>query len=189
MTAQRSSDFSDEPPAGLLEVGRFGRPHGVRGQIHVRLSSDRVERVQPGARLWSGRWLDIVSSAPMPSRGDGRFVVGIAGIDDRSAAEALVNRTIWAEPIEDAEAVWVHQVIGAEVQGVDGTRHGRCVAVVANPANDLLELADGALIPVVFVVGVDADTHGGYVVTVDPPAGLFEIFESERQADDGQDES
>lgn len=125
----------------------------------------------------------------MPSRGEGRFVVGIAGIDERSGAEALVNHAVWAEPIEDDEAVWVHQVIGAEVLGVDGKSHGRCVAVVANPANDLLELASGALIPVVFVVGVNAGDDGGYIVTVDPPAGLFEIFESESQSDDGQNDA
>lgn len=116
-------------------------------------------------------------------------MVGIAGIDDRSGAEALVNRTIWAEPIEDADAVWVHQVIGAEVIGVDEERHGRCVAVVANPANDLLELESGALVPVVFIVGVDPDGQGGYIVTVDPPEGLFEIFEAESNGGTGQDDS
>lgn len=181
--------IADEPPAGLLEVGRFGRPHGVRGQIHLRLSSDRVERVRAGARLWSGRWLEIISSAPTPGRDAGRFVVAIAGIDDRTGAEALVNRTIWAEPIEDADAVWVHQVIGAAVIGVDGISHGRCVAVVANPANDLLELDGGALVPVVFIVGVNSDGRGGYIVTVDPPAGLFEIFESGSADVTGQDGS
>lgn len=116
-------------------------------------------------------------------------MVGIVGVDDRNAAETLVNRTIWAEPIEDADAVWVHQVIGAEVIGVDARRHGRCVAVVANPANYLLELESGALVPVVFVVGVNPDGRGGYVVTVDPPAGLFEIFEADMNDGSGQDES
>lgn len=35
-------------PDGLLEVGRFGRPHGVKGQIYIKLSTDRSERVQVG---------------------------------------------------------------------------------------------------------------------------------------------
>ncbi|MGA0878940.1 MAG: ribosome maturation factor RimM [Ilumatobacteraceae bacterium] len=188
MSTQRPL-VANDPPPGHLEVGRFGRPHGVRGQIHLRLSSDRVERVRPGARLWSGRWLEILSSAPTPGRDPGRFVVGIVGIDDRGGAEALVNRTVWAEPIEDDDAVWVHQVIGSQVIGVDGTAHGRCVAVVANPANDLLELASGALVPVVFIVGVDSDDLGGFIVTVDPPAGLFEIFAGESSGGDGEIDS
>ncbi|MFM8380686.1 MAG: hypothetical protein ACKOA6_01660, partial [Actinomycetota bacterium] len=56
---------------------------------------------------------------------------------------------------------------------------GRCVSVVANPANDLLELEAGALVPVVFVSSVRTDGRGGYVVTIDPPDGLFEVFESD----------
>ncbi len=44
------------------------------------------------------------------------------------------------------------------------------MAVVANPASDLLELDSGALVPVVFVV----DRAPGRIV-IDPPAGLFEV--------------
>ena len=53
---------------------------------------------------------------------------------------------------------------------VDGTPRGVCVAVVENPAADLLELDSGALVPVVFVVEHDADR-----IVIDPPAGLFEL--------------
>ena len=52
---------------------------------------------------------------------------------------------------------------------VDGTPRGRCVALVANPAADLLELDDGALVPTNFVVSM-ADG----VIVVDVPDGLFE---------------
>ena len=52
----------------------------------------------------------------------------------------------------------------------DGTRRGRCVAVVDNPASDLLELESGALVPVTFVISV-ADG----VVTIEPPDGLFDL--------------
>jgi 16S rRNA processing protein RimM len=43
------------------------------------------------------------------------------------------------------------------------------VAVVANPAADLLELESGALVPVVFVTERRADT-----IVIDPPLGLFD---------------
>lgn len=165
---------TDRPPE-LLEVGKFGRPHGVRGQISVKLSTDRSERVAPGSRLWSGRWYEVVSSYPMP--GGERWIVSLQGIDDRTGAEALVNRSIWAEPIEDSAALWVHQIIGATVVDAIGVARGTCVAVVANPANDLLELDSGALVPVVFVTSVAPRIDGpGFVVTVDPPPGLFELF-------------
>lgn len=164
-------------PDGLLEVGRFGRPHGVRGQIYVKLSTDRDERVARGARLWAGSWFEVASSTPMFATGPDRWVVSLVGVEDRNVCERLVNRVIWAEPIDDPDAVWVHEAIGAEVVDIDGAHHGRCVAVVANPANDLLELDSGALVPVNFVVSVRPNDAGGYTALIDPPAGLFDVFD------------
>ena len=59
----------------------------------------------------------------------------------------------------------------ADVVGVDQQAYGRCVAVVANPAHDLLELESGALVPVVFIVDATAG-----LVTIDPPEGLFDLL-------------
>lgn len=167
-----------QPPAGLLEVGRCGKPHGVRGRISVRLSSDRSERLDPGARLWVGEWLEVESSAHVP--GSDRWVVAFSGVADRTAAERLVNRVVWAEPLEDEDALWVHQIIGAEVRDAQGTVHGRCRSVIANPANDLIELDSGALVPVTFVTAITRSDDGDapeFIVHVDPPSGLFELFE------------
>lgn len=165
--------MTESRPPELLEVGRFGRPHGVRGQITVNLSTDRTERVQPGARLWAGEWFTVTTSREQ----SGRWVVGLERVDDRTAAERLVNRTIWAEPIADQEAVWIHEIIGARVRDVEGVDRGTCVAVIANPADDLLELDDGALVPARFVDRVER-LDGDVLVVVDPPAGLFEIYRS-----------
>lgn len=171
--------MASEPPAGLLEVGRCGKPHGVRGRTTVRLSSNRLERLEPGSRLWVGEWLEVVSSAQVP--GSDRWIVEFVGFSDRTSAERLVNRTIWAEPLEDEEAVWVHQVIGAEVRDVHGVLRGRCRSVIANPANDLIELDSGALIPVNFVTNVSSEDGIAFTVVVDPPDGLFELYESDSE--------
>jgi 16S rRNA processing protein RimM len=76
---------------------------------------------------------------------------------------------VYAEPLDDPDALFVHELIGADVVEVSGKRRGRCVAVVANPAADLLELESGALVPVVFVT----ETRPGTIV-IDPPLGLFD---------------
>jgi 16S rRNA processing protein RimM len=155
------------PADGLLEVGRIGRAHGVKGDVLVHLTTDREERVAIGSRLKAGeRWLTVTAA----SRSNDRWRVHFEGIDDRSAAEALSRLVIAAEPIDDPDEIWVHQLIGAEVIEVSGTSRGHCVAVIDNPAADLLELESGALVPASFVVSV-ADG----IVTIDPPAGLFEF--------------
>lgn len=153
-------------PDGMLEVGRIARPHGVKGDVYVTLSTDRTERVAVGARLHGAiGWLTIERSAPA---GD-RWLVHFAEVPDRTAAERLANTPLHAAPIEDPDALWVHDLIGARVVETDGTDRGVCVAVVANPAADLLELETGALVPTTFVLGC-ADG----VVTIDPPDGLFD---------------
>ena len=168
---------TEKNPEGLLEVGRFGRPHGVKGQIYIKLSTDRSERVQVGAQLWAGEWFEVSARTSMANTGADRWVVGLVGIDDRNDVERLVNKVVWAEPIDDPDAVWVHQVIGARVVGTDGVDRGTCIAVLKNPANDLLELESGALVPVIFVESVVPDDADGFVITIDPPEGLFEVFE------------
>ncbi len=158
------------PPDELLEVGRIGRAHGIRGDLYVELITDRTERVAVGARLQGrGKWLTVESARPAGSR----WLIHFAGLADRTAAEAYVNTPLLAQPLPELseDGMYVRDLIGAEVVGVDGQVYGRCVAVVANPAHDLLELESGALVPVVFVVDV-----GSARVTIDPPEGLFDLL-------------
>lgn len=158
-------------PDGLLEVGRIGRAHGIRGDVFFVLTSDRDERAAVGARLWlRDRWMTVAAS----SHASGKWRVHLEGVDDRNAAEALTGTKVFAEPLDDADALWVHHLIGATVIEANGIDRGRCVSVVANPASDLLELESGALVPVAFVLGVDV-SGGVPLVTIDPPDGLFDL--------------
>jgi 16S rRNA processing protein RimM len=155
-----------------LEIGRIGRPHGVRGEVTVTLTTDRTERVAAGTRWWMGAGAgarEVVVESSRPHQG--RYLVRLTGIDDRTAAAALTGSRVYAEPIagSDDGVVWVHEVIGAEVADRSGRRYGSVVAVEANPAHDLLVLDGGALVPMVFVV----EQRSG-VVVIDPPEGLLD---------------
>ena len=157
-------------PAGHLEIGRLGRPHGLRGELMLSLVTDRTERADAGTTWWvGGREMTVESSRPH----QGRFRVKLAGIDDRDAAASLTGAVVYAAPLaasaDDDDVVWVHEVIGAEVVDRGGRSHGRVVAVEANPAHDLLVLEDGGLVPMVFVV----EQATGRVV-IDPPEGLLD---------------
>jgi 16S rRNA processing protein RimM len=150
-----------------LEIGRISKPHGLRGDVIVVLTTDRLERVATGVELFTPNGpLRIAASQPY----QGTFLVTFENIDTREKAEAIAGSVLSAEPLEDPEALWVHDLIGSEVIDVAGMSHGRCVAVLENPAHDLLELEGGALVPVVFV----RDCVAG-VTTIDPPNGLFDL--------------
>ncbi|MDP9442582.1 MAG: ribosome maturation factor RimM [Actinomycetota bacterium] len=152
----------------LLEVGRVAKAHGIRGEVLVELVTERVERVAPGSRLTTrgGRELEVVGSTPHQHR----WIVAFAGIADRTAAEELHGVSLYAEPIDDPETLWVHDLIGCTVEDQARRPLGQVTAVEANPASDLLVLDGGTLIPVRFVT----ERVPG-LVTVDVPEGLLEL--------------
>ena len=162
----------------LLEVGKIDKPHGVRGELVVSLSTNRDERVAPGTRLTlkDGTELVIESSRPLQHR----WIVRFAGIGTREAADMLHGAALFAEPLDDPDALWVHELIGAVVvDQSDGAEIGTVTSVEENPASDLLVLDTGHLIPLRFVVSQDEgdDGSGGQArrITVDLPAGLLEL--------------
>jgi 16S rRNA processing protein RimM len=151
-----------------LEVGRIGRAHGMRGEVSVSLTSDRVERLTEGSVLFvDDRPLVVLSARPH----SGRWLVCFEGIDDRTAAEGLLGRMISGEvlPTGDDE-LWVHELIGAAVRDAAGRDHGTVLSVEANPASDLLVLDGDVLVPMTFVV----ERGPGFVV-IDPPEGLLDV--------------
>jgi 16S rRNA processing protein RimM len=152
--------------AGLLEIGRVTRAHGLRGEVVVELTTDRVERLAPGTVLTSDAG-DLTVAAARPHQH--RWIVSFEGHTGREAADRLRGLALRAAPIDDPDALWVHDLVGSEVVTARGDVVGSCVAVVANPASDLLELDGGALVPVAFVV----ERTPGRVV-IDPPEGLLD---------------
>jgi 16S rRNA processing protein RimM len=152
-----------------LEVGRVGRAHGLRGEVHVVAVTNRSERFARGSRLYVGERECVVEAARAGGSG---WVVKFAGVENREAAEALRGLSVTGDAPGAAPPgeLWVHEVIGAEVRDRSGARIGRVDAVQANPAHDLLVLDSGALVPMVFVVD-----HEPGVVVVDLPEGLLDL--------------
>jgi 16S rRNA processing protein RimM len=155
----------------MLEVGRITKPHGVRGDVLVALSSDRTSRLDPGSVLSTDRGpLTVVRSQPHQDR----WIVTFEEVAGRDAAEGWRGVVLRAEPVaDDADGeMWVHELIGSMVVLADGTEVGAIESVLGNPASDLLVLESGVLVPVVFVT-----EHEAGRVTIDPPEGLLELNE------------
>ncbi|HMQ28332.1 MAG TPA: ribosome maturation factor RimM, partial [Acidimicrobiales bacterium] len=121
----------------LLEVGRVAKAHGLRGEVVVALSTDRTERLDPGSVLHTDRD-DLVVSSARPHQH--RWIVQFEGVHSREAADALHGVTLRAEPLDDPDALFVHELIGAAVVEADGQAVGTVEAVEQNPASNLLVL-------------------------------------------------
>jgi 16S rRNA processing protein RimM len=101
----------------------------------------------------------------------GRYIVSLEGIRGIDQAEALRDTVLLALPLDDPDALWVHELIGARVVDITGRELGTVEGVQANPASDLLVLDGGALVPLRFVVA----NQPGEQVTVDVPDGLLDL--------------
>jgi 16S rRNA processing protein RimM len=141
------------------------KPHGLNGETVVEFVSNRPERSSLGACFETDTGLlRIAAIRPF----DGRWLVTFEGVGSRATADALRGTVLRAPAIEDPDALWVHELVGATVTAEgDGASLGTVVAVVSNPASDLLELDDGRLVPVRFVV----EHQPGWLV-VDVPEGF-----------------
>jgi len=170
---------SDGP--ALLEIGRIEKPHGVRGEVVVSLITHRLERLAPGSVLTTDRGpLVVESSRPHQHR----HLVWFDAIGDRNVAEQWRGVVLLAPPLDEPDdaTLWVHHLVGAVVVDQHGNEHGEVVALVENPASDLLELADGRLVPLAFLV----DHQPGVRIDVNVPAGLLDL---KHEAEDKAGES
>jgi 16S rRNA processing protein RimM len=154
-----------------LEVGRITKPHGLKGDVLVKFVTDRTEeRTTRGAELTlaSGDVL-IIERASLHKD---RWIIHFVGVDTRHEAEQLHSQLLFADPLEDTGELFVHDVIGRRLTTPDGADHGTIVAVLDNPASDLMELENGLLVPMAFYVSHDQNT-----VTVEVPDGLLTNIE------------
>ncbi|MFB9837273.1 ribosome maturation factor RimM [Actinoallomurus acaciae] len=163
-----------------LVVGRIGRPHGVRGEVSVDVRTD-----DPAARFAPGSSLATEDAGTLTVETvrahSGRLLVRFAGIDDRTAAEALRGLLLLVDsaeipPSDDPEEFHDHELIGLAAVDPDGTELGEIVDV-EHHGQDLLVLrrpsGDEALVPFVGAIVPTIDLPAGRVV-LDPPPGLLE---------------
>jgi len=153
----------------MLEVGRIDRPHGIRGEVLVTLYTPQVERLSAGSVLATDRG-DLTVQRSRPHRN--RYLVSFAGISDRDGAEDWQGVTLLAESVEDpdSEVLWVHEVVGLRLFDQYDYDRGQITGVIDNPASDLLELENGALVPAAFIV----EHHPRDRIVVSAPKGLFD---------------
>ena len=154
-------------------VGTIGRAHGLRGEVSVHVRTDEPERrFTPGASLRVGDRPCTVASARWHS---GTLLLGLEGVTDRTAAEALRGRELWADvPADEAPADegenWDRQLVGLEVLDAAGAVAGTIGEVLHLPAHDVLVVRTSGgdrLVPFVSEVVPVVDLEAGHVRVAD----------------------
>ncbi|HEX5725075.1 MAG TPA: ribosome maturation factor RimM [Longimicrobiaceae bacterium] len=177
----------DGDGAQHLVVGTVQKPHGIKGELFVRVETDR-----PAEVFAPGRVLLLADAAGRPQGGSltverarafkGGLLVKVAEHAGRTPeAEALRGRTLViprgeAAPLADDE-VFYHELVGMRVVAGEETV-GTVRELYEAPAGFLLgvERADGRelLVPFVreLVRRMDAQAR---VLEIEAPAGLLDL--------------
>lgn len=165
-----------------VRIGRIGRPHGVRGEVTVKVHTD-----DPAARFAAGAELltDPPERGPLTVVGARRsgpvMVVAFVDVGDRTAAESLRGTTLLLDEAElppptEEDEYYDHQLVGLTVRNRAGTVLGAVADVLHPPASPVLvvDRPDGSqeLVPFVAVIVPEIDLAAGFAV-VDPPDGMF----------------
>ncbi len=168
-----------ESPADLILVGRFGAPHGVRGEIRVKSFTadplaiarygDLCNRNNPRRfRFLNARYIK-----------DDMLVARISGIDNRDSAETLVNKDIFVNrsqlPPPEQDEFYLTDLIGLEARLKNGEHFGRVLNVVNFGAGDILEIDVGAvesrMVPFSKAAVPEVEIAAKYIV-VEPPVEI-----------------
>ena len=170
-----------------LSVGKIVGVQGLQGELRVNPASDFPERfTAPGAR-WlrsrkGGEPMEIQLKKGRQLPGKSLFVVRFEGIDNRSAAEALVGQELLVagdDRPELAEGEFhLLDLMGLEARlTADGPAIGT-VSDLISGGNDLLEITttDGRklLIPFVEAIVPEVQLEEGWLLLT-PPPGLLEL--------------
>jgi 16S rRNA processing protein RimM len=142
-----------------VQVGRVGRPHGVAGAFVVEEPSDDPARFAVGARLLAGgEEVEVLESRRV---GGGRLAIRLDRPVPRGTALEL---SLEALPEPEEDAYYVFQLVGLRVEEEGGRDLGAVADVITAPANDVLELDSGLLLPLVGACVLEVDLQGGLIV-------------------------
>ncbi len=172
-------------------IGRIGRPHGVGGEVVVRVRTDEPDRrfvvgeVLVAERERDGSRRSLVLESIRAANDD--LLVRFAGVDDRNAAEDIGGSLLMASvraderPADDDE-FYDHQLIGLAALATGGDPLGHVREVIHLPLQDVLAIVDpnGRELLVPFVAEIVTDVRPGFdgavgTLTIELPDGFLDV--------------
>jgi 16S rRNA processing protein RimM len=179
--------YAEVDPDDLVRVGFVYRPHGVHGEI-------KVDPEDTGDPTRYETW-DQVFVGPNRERVTQHAIAGVRyqetkrgttviltleGIDSRDDAEVITKSAVFVrEDVLDLEAeeVFIHDLIGLDVQTEEGAVVGTVINLLELPAHDVLVVrrsnGQEAMIPAVDDFVLALDLEAGHV-TVRPIEGMID---------------
>ena len=144
-----------------VAIGQVGKPHGLDGSFYVERPSTDDRWWKVGARFFAaGQEAEVIGAR----RAQGRPVIKL----DRSVPRGAQLEVERAElPPTDDDEYYTFQLLGLEVVEENGRALGTVADVLPGVANDVLQVGDGVLLPMVEDCIRSVDLEKGRIVVAE----------------------
>lgn len=156
----------DEPV--FVVIGKFRKPHGIRGEVRMTVLTDFPELIQPGCKIYVGQNYQVHTVRSIRWHGED-LLVSLEELEDRTAVEIFRNIMVHMKsedmpPTPEGE-YYLHQLVGLDVITDEGDPLGRLKEVILTGANDvyLVDSPEGKeiLLPAIEEVVLDINWEEG----------------------------
>jgi 16S rRNA processing protein RimM len=141
-----------------IEIGRVGKPHGLKGAFFVERASTEPARFEVGASLIAG---GAPARVVESKRSGGRVVIRLDRPVERGTV-LEIPRTELPPPADDS--YYVADLVGLAVVEEGGPELGHVTEVRPGVANDVIELDSGLALPFVAACVLEVDLEARTIV-------------------------
>lgn len=150
--------MNNHVPVDLIPLGKIVKPHGILGEVKIRLFNSETKTLKVGQSVWVGiqgkkNESLVIERLTLKSE---KSRLKFKSINDRNSAELLRDFTLSVFRNEFPETsdkeFYLIDLIGFNVLDQTGKLLGIVSDIMENPANDILIISDGDkehLIPLV----------------------------------------
>jgi len=173
------SSSKDEPV--FVIIGKFRKPHGIRGEIRMTVLTDSPEIIKPGVMIFAGDRYQPFTVESIRWHG-GDLLVSLEELPDRTAVEVFRNIMVYMKGEDTPELsegeFYLHQLVGMEVVTDQDQKLGTIKEIILTGANDvyLVDTSTGKdiLLPAIDEVVLEINQDEGFVL-VHIISGLLDI--------------
>jgi 16S rRNA processing protein RimM len=162
--------------SALILLGRITGAHGIRGAVKIKSFTQNPADIASYGPLTTGDGRAIEIARLKPARDE--FIADLKDVRDRNAAETMKGVELFIAreklPAPKESEFYLSDLIGKNVLS-DGVILGTVASIENYGAGDLMELANGELLPVAFIGAV------GETITVSLPIGYLDPASHEDQ--------
>lgn len=164
----------------LILLGRFGAPHGVRGDVRLQSYTGDPMAIGGYGPLTDKSGKRVFELLNLRPQGKDMLVARVKGVDDRNGAEALTGVELFIDreklPAPDEDEFYLADLIGLRAETTEGALIGRVLGLRNFGAGDILEVAPATggetlMFPFTRAVVPVVNVAEGRVV-IEPPAEI-----------------